>query len=159
ARMIAAHLSAEAGPTASDRLQRSYLLAAQAEVALAGDDLETAERAAAELEGVAAQYECDVLGGLSSTTSGAVARRRGRLAAARAARRQAGRLWQRARVPSESARSRALLGRALLAAGDEALGRLELAAARSELGRLGAAPDVAALDEVLSGSGEPRRPR
>jgi class 3 adenylate cyclase len=159
ARMIAASLSAEAGSPASDRLQRPYLLAAQVEIALAGDDLATAERGAAELEAVAAQYECDVLSGLAAAAAGRVALGRGQLEAAAASLRRAARLFQRARVPYEWARARALLARALLAAGDEALARQELTAARSEFERLGAEPDVAAADDSLSGRGEPQRPR
>ena len=159
ARMLASSLSDEGGPQAADLMSRANLLAAQAEVALATDDLATAERAAAELGGIVAAYECDVLHGLAATAAGAVALRRGELQAAVSSLKRAVRHWQSAKVPYERARARALLGRALLAAGDAGLARVELTAARSELARLGAEPDVVLVDADLSGRSEHQRPR
>lgn len=158
ANMIAASLSSEGGAPAGDRIQRSYLLAAQVEIALAGDDLQTAERAGAELERVAGQYECDVLNGLAAAAGGLVALRLGNADSAVVKLRSAARFWQRARVPYEWARARAQLGRALLAAGDEALARLELGAARAEFERLGAGPDAAVVEGLLGGE-QRQRPR
>lgn len=148
--MLAASLSDQGGAPASDLVARSYLLAAQVEVALAADETAVAERAGAELEAVAGTYECDVLSALAATSAGALALRRGDLEAAASSLRRAARLWQGARVPYELARARTLLGRTLAAGGEASLARLELAAARSGFARLGAEPDVAAVEALLA---------
>ena len=148
--MIAGSLSPAVTPViANDLITRSSLLAAQVEVALAGGDVATAQRAAEELGKIDAQYSCEVLSGLAATAAGAVALRKGKLETASAALRGAMRHWKQGRVPYEWARARALLGQVLLAAGDRANARLELRAARGEFERLGAVPDIGVVDDHL----------
>ena len=55
-------------------------------------------------------------------------------------------------MPYETARARALLGRALLAAGDEDGGRAELQGALHAFERLGASADAAAATATLAGA-------
>lgn len=162
ANMIAGSLAGGAGDDdadasrTSDRLTRARLLSAQVEVALANEDLATAQQASSELEAIDQQYSCDVLSGLAASATGALALKQGQLAAATSSLRRAAQLWKDASVPYEWARARVLLGQALLASHDWAGARLELQAARNEFERLGAAPDTARVDRLLSGrSGAP----
>lgn len=150
--MIAAALTdAAAGGQNANLLTRARLLAAQVEIALAREDLATANRASEDLQQLDSEYDCDVVHGLADSVAGAVALREGRLPEAVAVLRRGTQAWKAARVPYEWARSRALLGRGLLAAGDRTSGRLELRAARGEFERLGAVAELAEVDALLHG--------
>jgi class 3 adenylate cyclase len=150
ARMIARSLDeGEGALLANDMLRRSRLLAAQVEIALARDDLETAGAASAELGEIASSYACDVLHALARTAEGAVALAEGTPGSAITSLTDAWRRWQRAEVPYEAARARVLLGRARIEAGDRRTAELDLQAARSTFVRLGAAPDVPQVDSLL----------
>ncbi len=149
--MIAAALTAVEGGQNTDLVNKARLLSAQAEVALASEDLATARRASEALRQLDGEYECHVVSGLAASAAGAVALREGRLPEALTALRRAAQSWKAARVPYEWARARALLGRALLAAAERTSAKLELQAARSEFERLGALADLADVDAVLQG--------
>jgi class 3 adenylate cyclase len=151
ARMIA-HSLAPGGDSpmyANDLLFRARFLAAQVEIALAGDDLETATEATTELASIAQSYRCDVLDAMARSADGAVALARGAHDDAVTALNEALRLWQRADLPYEGARARTLLGRARLAAGDRGTALLDLRAAKAAFERLGAAPDERLLSALL----------
>ena len=101
-----------------DRLARSRLLPAQIEIALAAADTETAGRAVAELEEIAAVYGTAALRAAAQYARGRLELEKG--AATEAIRRlgAAQRLWREAQDPYEAARAQALLAEAHLALGD-----------------------------------------
>ena len=133
----------------SEPLQRVHRLPAQVEIAAAAGDLETAERAAAELEEIAERYGSDAL-----HAAAACARARGQLErgngdeAVQSARR-GWHLWKEIDAPYEAAMARVFVGMAYRAGGDEEAGVLELRAARSALEKLGAVPDAMRVTELL----------
>ncbi len=65
--------------------------------------------------------------------------------------------WQELEAPNEAARTRALMGLACAALGDNDTASLELEAARDVFERLGARPDLARLDSLM-GNAEPTIP-
>lgn len=139
----------------ADRLARSRLLPAQVELAVAVGDLETARRAAAELDGIARTFGSAALVASAAWAEGirllAVGDHGGAIARASRARR----LWQEIDVPYEVARSHLLLGRALGAAGEGEPATIEFEAALAIFERLGAEPDAVATRRLL-GRGEIR---
>jgi len=139
----------------TDRLHRARLLPAQVEIAIEAGELETAERAAEELDALTETYTSAAL-----RAAAAVARGRTQLAradhdAAIVSLRTARKLWKEVDAPYEGSESRVLLGLAYRAAGDEEAARLELEGARAAFDLVGAVPDAARVDEALGGT--PRR--
>jgi class 3 adenylate cyclase len=153
AQMIANGLAGSDGDAGEnhDLLARARLLSAQVEIALANEDRETARLASSELDDIGRQYSCDVLSGLAASAAGALALKEGSTEGAAEALRRATRIWRGASMPYEWARARALLGEAMLIAGDRPTAKLELQAARTEFERLGAVPDLARVDALLGG--------
>ena len=139
------------GGETRNRPRRARLLAAQVEVALAVDDLETATAAAAELEAIAAELETPALDAAAAAASATVGLAEGDQARALERARHACTIWQELKLPYEAARARLVYGLALRAAGDEDGGVLELRAALGAFEDLGAITDAAATAEHLSG--------
>jgi class 3 adenylate cyclase len=135
--------------SSADRLGRARLLPAQVEVAVAVGDLETAQRAAAELESIAETFGSRALVASAAWAQGVRLLAGGdhRSAITRASR--AHKLWQEVDVPYELARSRVLLGTALSAAGEDEPATIELEAALAIFERLGAEPDATATRRLL----------
>ena len=134
-----------------DRLRRTRLLAACAEIMLAAGELTEARGACGELEEIAASHDTGVLGAMAAQARGALALAEGAPQEAVATLRRAGQAWQQLDDPYEAARVRVLVGLACRAMGDEDGGRLELEAARRTFAQLGAAPDVARIDALAQG--------
>ncbi len=134
-----------------DPLLRVQRLAGQVEVAVAAGDLDTADRAADELETIAERYGSDALHATASVARARVLVERGDDEAAGAARRGWD-LWRSIDAPYEAALARVTLGLAYQARGEQETGELELRAARSSLEKLGAVPDATRVSELL---GEP----
>lgn len=130
----------------TDRLQRSKLLPAHVEVALAAGDMDAARTACSELEATAQSFDTTILGAMAAQARGALELAAGQPRAALAPLRHASQAWQSIEAPYLAARTRALLGLACRALGDEDGARLELAAARAAFTQLGAAPDLARID-------------
>jgi class 3 adenylate cyclase len=143
---------------AQDVLNRTHLLPAQVEIALAGGDLDTARAAVEEMEGIVDGYDNAALRAASLNCRGALQLAERNTAEAVATLGQAWRLWQEIELPYESARARLLLGSARIAAGDDKAGRLDVRSARTVFERLGAAIDLRAADEILGGD-DGSRPR
>ncbi|MGH3133525.1 MAG: adenylate/guanylate cyclase domain-containing protein [Gaiellaceae bacterium] len=142
-------------------LYRVRALPAQVEIAIAAGDLETAHRAADELEQIVDSYK---IGDRRAPAFDATVHLAfGRIAlvekdwdgAARHLRR-AREEWQRVAAPYETAQARMLLGTAIRHRGDELGGTAELEAALSAFERLGAKLDVDQAKELL-GKLETRR--
>ncbi len=149
ARVIAAAVSPDNTDSGHGLLREAQLLPAQVEIALAADDLETAQTATERLEEIAATYESNSLHAAAWTARGAVELSQDEPLAAARSLDKAWRQWQQIDLPFESARSRELLGRARAAAGDGTTAKLELRAARSVYQRLGAALDLARINDRL----------
>ena len=139
-----------------NRCRRVRLLAAQAEIALAVDDLVTATAADEELASLVTDFEAVALRSLAADVHGAVLLAQGDPSAALVELRRAQEGWQQVGAPYEVAGTRALLGRALHALGEDAAAVLELTAARSGFERVGALPALevaAALLSEIAGDG------
>jgi DNA-binding CsgD family transcriptional regulator len=137
---------------AADPIARAALLPAFVEVMLAAGEVDEAERAAAELEAIAAGSEGGALPAAAAYARGAVGLARGDARSALTALRRAERISGELGAPYENARARVLIGLACRELGDEDSAALELEAARSVLAELGAAPDLAGLpDESTPG--------
>lgn len=130
-----------------NNLARSRLLPAQVEIALAGDDIATAQLAVAELAELAAMFASAGIRAAAETAEGAVLLASGDGAGAVDCLRRAADLWRDANAPYDRARARELLARALLEQGDGSRARGELQAARAAFESLGACLDRVRLEE------------
>lgn len=137
--------------TTADPVDRTKLLPAYVEIMLAAGEIQSASRAAAELEAVANQVEMDLFHGLAGHAGGAVELANGNARRALVLLRRAFGIWQQLEVPYHAASARILLGVACRALGDFDTATLEFRAARSVLGQLGAAPDLDRLDIIERG--------
>lgn len=131
---------------------RARLLAAQAEIALAADDLATARRAADELREIADRLDVPATGAVAAHVHGAVLLVEGDARAALGVLRQAWNVWHDFDAPYEAARVRVLLGLACRELGDTDGAQLEFEAAREQFRGLGA---VAALERLEQQRREP----
>ena len=132
----------EAGPVGN----RPLLLAARIDVALAGNDLETAHHSSGELAALADRDTPVYLQALCEQACGAVHLAEGDPRAALPRLRRAWLLWQEIDAPYEAARARLLVADACRAMGDIDAAEMEVRSARAVLDRLGAVPDTAKPD-------------
>jgi class 3 adenylate cyclase len=137
-------------------LARAKLLPTVVEIALATDDVDTADGAASELRRIADQYGTTMLAAYAADAAGSVLLARGEPSAV-ARLRDALRLWQEIDAPYEAARTRERLGLAYRAGADEHAAALELEAARAAFERLGAARDLRRVADALGR--EPSAPK
>lgn len=128
--------------------ERADLLSAEVDALLSAGELSAARDRAAELVAIAAELDAPLLSGLAAQSTGAVLCAGGNSAEALVALRRAWQAWRELGLPLPAARVRVLLGRCLLALGDEDSAQMEFEAAREVFTRLGAAPDLTALDKV-----------
>jgi class 3 adenylate cyclase len=134
----------------TDRLNRVRCLAAQAEIALAAGDVETAALAAEELQSIVSQYEATSLHAMAACVQGAVRLAQGDAEKALPDLRRAREAWQQVEAPYEVAEVRVLLGKAYRAIGDDEGAFLELKAARATFDRLGARPAAGSVGELMA---------
>lgn len=144
---VASMRRAVAEPAQPDR-SRERLLAAAVEVFLAADDLPSAQECAEELDRRRGDDPVPVIDGLAEHCRSAVLLAADEAVAAIEAARAAVRRWRELDMPYERARSRMLVGRALLAMGDLDAAELELDAVTEELQRLGAVPDLSFVESA-----------
>jgi class 3 adenylate cyclase len=144
-----------------NRCLQLRLLAAQAEIAVAAGDLETASSAADELESIVSGYQAPALHALAACVRGAVRVAQGNFVEALPELRRARQGWQEVDAPYEVAEVRMLIGQAFRAVGDDEAATLELKAARASFERLGARPaaELAGrlLGEIASSAEAPDR--
>jgi DNA-binding CsgD family transcriptional regulator len=138
----------------TDRPRRAGLLPAAVEIMLATGEVDDAREASRELEGIATEYESDMLRAMHAQARGAVELAAGDAGDALVDLRQASRAWQELEAPYEAARARVLVGQACRALGDEDAFELELGAARSAFEELGATPDLVSLDSLTAPAGD-----
>lgn len=135
----------------SSPLPQAQLLSARVEVAVACGEYEAAGAAASELDDLAAAAGAPAIAAMAAGARGAVEFATGDAAAALALARRALGLWQDLKLPYEAARTRMLIARVCLAAGDDMSAGLEVAAARSAFERLGALLDAREAADALGG--------
>lgn len=131
------------------RLARVKPLAAQAEIAIAVGDLETAAAAAEELGSIVNEVGTTGLQAVAACVRGAVRLARDDPRGAVSDLRQALHGWQEIEAPYEAAEVRVLLGKAYRAMEDREGALLELRAARDTFQRLGAAWALEQTGELL----------
>ncbi|MBW3666854.1 MAG: hypothetical protein KY394_04585 [Actinobacteria bacterium] len=131
------------------RLDRARLLPARIEIALAADDLETAEQDAAELDAIAEEFKSETLSAAAAHYAGMTALHQGNHERGIEMLRLSGKLYTRCGLPYEAARSRLGLGLAYRARGADELARLEIDAARSAFEQLGAEPEARRATQLL----------
>ena len=129
-----------------DRLARSRMLPAQAEIAIAAGDAAKARVAVDELAAIVDGYPSPALTAVNHLAQGRVLVAEGDPQSAVRELRAAIAAWRDVGAPYEVARSRALLSRALRALDDEEDADLELNAALDEFRRLGARVDTEAAE-------------
>ena len=126
--------------TSGNHCLRVRLLAAQAEIALAAGDVETAASTADQLESLVGEFEAASLHAMSTGVRGAVRLAQGAAGDALPLLRDAQKTWQQIDAPYEVAELRLLMARGHHALGDEDAGLMEARAARDAFERLGARP-------------------
>lgn len=129
-------------------ITRAHLLGAQAEVALAANQVPTARAAADELATIAAGIDVPLLRATAMYADGAVTLAEGDARTALGCLRSAWTHWQELQAPYHGARVRVLIGEACRALGDEDTAEMELDAARWVFQELGAAPDLARVQQL-----------
>ncbi len=134
---------------------RARLIPAFAEIALAHGDFEGAASAIEDLEDIAEIYDSQVWRAAGTASRGAILLQTGEHNEAAEALTRAWRMWQTVNLPYEMARSRALLGEARQALGDEAGAELELKAALATLQKLGAKMETDRLRAILGADEQP----
>jgi ATP/maltotriose-dependent transcriptional regulator MalT len=140
---------------ADDPISRSKLLAALAEVSLAAGDVVAARAAAAELGGIAADFQAPFLRAGADQATGAVLLAEADARAALASLRRAQTVWHELGAPYEVARTRVLIGLACRALGDADGEALELDAALSTFQQLGARTDAARVQRLVASGATP----
>jgi DNA-binding NarL/FixJ family response regulator len=133
---------------------RVRLLAAQAEIALAADDLETATAAAAELDTMITEYRSESIHAMAAYVRGAVRLARNEPDAALRDLREAQKMWQQVHAPFEVAETRLLQAKAQRALGNEDAAVSEARAAREAFEQLGARPAAEQASELLAPRGD-----
>ncbi len=128
---------------------RVRLLAAQTEIALAGDDLETATAATDELDTIIGEYQSEPIHAIAAHARGAVLLARGEPDAALRDLRQAQKTWQNVNAPFEVAETRMLLAKAQRALGNDEAAVSEARAAREAFTQLGAVAAAEQASELL----------
>lgn len=137
---------------AQTSVERSRVLAPYVEIVLAVGDVESAERAAEELDRISVEFHSSYLQAVAGYARGAVLLATGDAGAACVALRGAWHAWQELEAPYEMARARLLLAKACQQLGDHDTAEMELDAARSVFEQLGAAPALAAVAELSGAS-------
>lgn len=131
-----------------DALQRTRMLPAAAEIALATGDAAAARRAVDELSAIAAEYDSIMLRAIAAQAQGMVALAEGEAGSALVSLRAAHATWQELAAPYEAARTRVLIAQACHALGDDESATLELEAATEAFEQLGALPDLGRVETI-----------
>ncbi len=132
--------------------ERSGLLAAHVEIALAAGDVPAARASADELARGAAELDTPMVHAIAYQASGAVLLAEGDARAACSPLRRSSGLWHELEAPYDAARVRVLLGVACRELGDSDGSDLEFEAAGAVFRQLGATPDLARLPSGSPGS-------
>lgn len=142
-----------------NRLARSRMLPAQAEIAKVRGDVATAAAAAVELGEIAKEFDTPAIRAAAAHASGVAELLGHELDVAERLFREARRLWREIDAPFEAAIASARLAETHTARGDTEAAKLELASARSTFERLGAAPELIRADAILAAISGPSASR
>jgi DNA-binding NarL/FixJ family response regulator len=126
--------------------KKAEALAAQAEIALAAQDLATARSAADDLSKIATKIGAEFLLAVAACTQGAVLLAEGDAPAAVVSLRQALATFRHLEAPYEAARVQVCLARAYRAQGNDESASHELQVAREAFRKLGAATDLSWIE-------------
>lgn len=140
-----------------NRVRRSRVLAAYAEIVLAAGDVDAARMAADELGELAAGFHSPYLEAVTARALGAVLLAEGDASPACDVLRRAWTAWQELDAPYEAASVRVLMAQACRQLGDHDTAEMELAAARRVFEELRAAPALARV-AALSRRAPPNAP-
>jgi tetratricopeptide (TPR) repeat protein len=135
-------------------LCRAPLLEAQAHIAVAANDLDTAERAVEELDQIAERYASQAIRAGAVTARGRLALARGDIDVALDQIAEGVRAWVLVGAPYETAVARRWLAAAHRAAGHEDRALLEFRAATTTLERIGASPQATVATEDAQGAAD-----
>jgi tetratricopeptide (TPR) repeat protein len=130
-------------------VNRLRLLPAKVEIAIAAADLDGARTAVSEIERLAGRYDSSFFHGSAAYCSGALSLAKNRTDDSVVFFRRALKEWKDNDLPYEAAKTRLMLAKAYLKAGDPDAAGLEANTARIAFDRLGAAADVAAVRKLL----------
>jgi len=136
----------EAGGNHCERIR---LLAAQVDVALADDDLDTASASADELDELVAEFETPSLRAMAASARGALLVAQGDAVGALRFLQQARSVWQQLDAPMEEAETCLRLARASFATADADAARMQARAALETFERIGARVGVERARRVL----------
>lgn len=133
-----------------ERLARGRLLPAQALIARAAGDVDTARRADEELWSIADEFGTVALRASAEGARGIVRFLDDDAEEAVRHLRRACQLWREVDAPYEVSTTSLLLAEAYLGSGDEAAAVMEIRSARATFERLGAVPDVRRATDILA---------
>lgn len=131
-------------------LDRTRLLPAGVEIALAAGDITTARSRADELASLTEAFDSTVFSAYAAHATGAVTLAEGDAEAALMLLLVAQRHWKAVDIPHEEARTRVCMARAYWREGQSDLARLEARAARDTFDRLGATADLKSATTILA---------
>ena len=133
---------------ATDGAAKARVLAAHVEIMIAAGEAVAARASVDELAELAAAFGAPLLQATAAQCSGALLLSEGDARGALAQLRRAWTGWQQVEVPYEAARTRALIGQACRALGDEDAAQMEFDAARWAFMQLGATPDLVRVETL-----------
>jgi DNA-binding CsgD family transcriptional regulator len=133
---------------APEGVLRANLLAAYAQIKLAGNEVGAARQAADELTGIAVELQAAPVHAMADHVTGAVLLAEDDARSALAPLRHAWTIWHGLDAPYEAARVRVLVALACRQLRDVDTAEMELDAARLVFERLGAAPDLARVESL-----------
>ncbi|HET8594843.1 MAG TPA: LuxR C-terminal-related transcriptional regulator, partial [Intrasporangium sp.] len=137
-------------------VERARVLPGLIDVLLACGDVESARSCSTELDSWASDFGFDTVRALAASAAAAVEIAAGDPTGALPYARKARALWTGLENRYAAGLAQVLIGRALLALGDERSGGAELDAARAVLAEVGATPAVRAVDQLLSPASQSR---
>ncbi|MEO8692338.1 MAG: response regulator transcription factor [Acidimicrobiales bacterium] len=135
-----------------NELNRAKLLPARVQIAVAADDLATADASVSDLERIAAEYKSPALSAAALSARGRLQLAQGTTADACATLQRALQQWTQLEVPYEVATARLLLGQACRNCGDEDGASQSFKHAADIFDRLGAAIDAQQLRDLTTRS-------
>lgn len=138
--------------TDDDMARRAVLLPAGIEILISCGDLETAERLCREMSDIAGRFGTEILARVAGQGNGSLALARGEFGAAVAALSPARQYWSEFGAPYLVARLRVDIARSYAGLGDRESAEREVEAAARTFEELGAAPDLARIHELRTGS-------
>jgi class 3 adenylate cyclase len=131
-------------------MDRAKILPTQVEVTLSLGDVETARKAAKELEEIVAPHKSPALRAVVQASNAGVALADNDLGAAEESAKLAGRLYKEADLTYDAAKVSVLLGQTYQAQGDTDGAQFEISSALSTFERLGALPDADRARSLLA---------